>query len=57
MKKKLDSVFKKVEQLSWDCQIDDVKEELDAAIFHLEAAIEAYESWENDDDDEEEQDS
>ena len=54
MKKKLKTILEKVELLSWDCQIDDVKDELDEASFHLEAALEAYENWENTEDEGEE---
>jgi hypothetical protein len=54
MKKKLKTILEKVELLSWDCQIDDVKDELDEAVLHLEAALEAFENWENDEDEEEE---
>lgn len=54
MKKKLKTILEKVELLRWDCQIDDVKDELDEAVLYLEAALEAFENWENDEDEEEE---
>ncbi|WP_019499159.1 hypothetical protein [Pseudanabaena sp. PCC 6802] len=47
MKAALRRLLEKTEKLRSDCSIDDVCDELDAAIFHLEEAELAYETWEN----------